>query len=88
LTVQQLTMAGLSIDNKLLAYLLVLRLPDSYLTLKTVLSSLDSAKAMSKGMLLQILSEEHQHIQLSGANAMAFYAKAKKGGKPNKADKM
>jgi len=73
--------AGLSVDNKLLAFLIVLCLPDSYTMLKTVLSSLDSTKATSKGMTSQILAEECRHIHLLGGNVVAFYMKAKKGNK-------
>jgi hypothetical protein len=84
LALQQLTMARLSVNDKLLAYLLVLHLPESYLMLKTVLSSLDSTKAMSKSMLYQIYAKEHQCIQSSGGNMVTFYVKAQKGGKSNK----
>jgi len=82
MTAQQLKVAGLSVDNKLLAFLIVLCLPDSYAMLKTVLSSLDSTKATSKGMTSQILAEECRHIHSSGGDIVAFYAKAKKGNKP------
>jgi hypothetical protein len=84
LALQQLAMAGLSVNDKLLAYLLILRLPESYLTLKTVLSSLDSTKAMSKSMLYQIYAEERRCIQLLGGSVVTFYVKAQKGGKSNK----
>jgi len=58
MTVQQMASAGLPVDNKLLAFLLILRLPNSYNTLKTVLSSMDSSKATTKGMASQILAKE------------------------------
>jgi len=60
MTSQQMASAGLPVDNKLLAFLLVLRLPDSYNTLKTILSSMDSSKVATKGMASQILAEECQ----------------------------
>jgi len=82
MTTQQLKVAGLSVDDKLLAFLIVLRLPDSYVMLKTVLSSLDSTKATSKGMTSQILAEECRRICSSGGDIVAFYVKAKKGNKP------
>ena len=55
----QMALAGLPIDDKLLMFLLVLRLPNFYNTLKTVLSSMDSSKVTTKGMASQILAYEH-----------------------------
>jgi hypothetical protein len=84
LMVQQLAMARLPIDDKLLTYLLILHLPKSYSMLKTILSNSDSTKATSKGMAFQILLEECRCIQSSGGNAIAFYTKARNGGMPGK----
>ena len=84
MTAQQLVSTGLPVNNKLLAFLLVLRLPDSYLMLKTVLSSMDSTKVLSKGITLQILAEECRCIRLARGDVTAYYAKAKKGKHPER----
>jgi transposase InsO family protein len=85
LTAQQLGSAGLPVDDKLLAFLIVLRLPDSYSMLKTVLSALDSAKVSSKSVTSQILAEERRRVSKSaGGDVVAYYAKVKKGKRPDK----
>ena len=84
---QQLEAAGLPIGDKVLAYHLALRLPDSYATLRTILTSSDATKITSKWVIDQVIAEEHHCITQSGGAASAFYAKANKGksaqGNPN-----
>jgi hypothetical protein len=78
LTARQLEFLKLSIDDKVPAYIIALRLPDSYDTLKTILCNTESAKLSSTGVASQILAEEQRRIRTSGGNAVAFYAKAKR----------
>jgi hypothetical protein len=73
LTAQQLGSAGLPVNEKLLAFLIVLRLPDFYSMLKTVLSALDSAKVSSKSVTLQILAKERRQVSKSAGGDVVCY---------------
>ena len=76
---QQLEAAGLPIGDKVLAYHLALHLPNSYATLRTILTSSDATKISSKWVVDQVITEEHHRITQSGGAASTFYAKANKG---------
>ena len=83
-TAQQLVTAGLPVDDKLLAYLLVLRLPPSYATLRTVLSNTERTKITSKGIITQILAKERQRVRAAGGDVTVYYANAKAKAKRGK----
>ena len=76
---QQLALAGYPINNKVLGCILAFHLPDSYATLRTVLTTQRTAAVTSKWVTDQILAEEHHRISKSGGTASAYYANAKKG---------
>ena len=75
---QKLESVNLAIHDVVLAYLLALRLPESYSTLRTVLTSSDSTKISSGWVVDQVIAEEHHRISQSGGNATAFFTKPKK----------
>ena len=76
---QQLESVNLAISDRVLAFMIATRLPNSYDTLRTVLTNSHTSNISSKFIVDQILAEEHHRIIQSGGNATAFFAKARKG---------
>src|SRR5216683_2119663 len=61
------------------------KLPESWDTLKTVLANTTGGAQTSKGVISQVLAEEHHRVHAAGGNAMAYYTKgALKGKKKGK----
>ena len=79
----QLKSANVIISDPILAYLVALRLPESYSMLRTILTSSDSTKISSKWVADQVIAEERYRITQSGGTASAFFAKAKATKKAN-----
>jgi hypothetical protein len=73
---QQLESVNLDLSDRMLAYLIALRLPDSYSMLRTVLTTSDPTKITSKWVADQVIAEEHHRIVQSGGTATAFFSKA------------
>ena len=69
---QKLESVNLAIHDIVLAYLLALRLPESYSTLRTVLSGSGSTEISSKWVADQIIAEEHHQIAESGGARPPF----------------
>jgi hypothetical protein len=67
-----------TIDDRVIAYTLILCLPGSYSTLRAVLRNTGSSKLTSKWVAYQILAEEYRLVQQSGGSATAFYTKTKR----------
>lgn len=89
-TIHQLESLNILIPDVVVAYQLIYRLPNSYSTLRTVLTSSDPAKVTSKWVTEQIIAEEHYRIAQSGGTASAFFdnIKTKNGkGKSGQDDK-
>jgi hypothetical protein len=83
-TIHQLESLNILIPDVVVAYQLIYRLPNSYSTLRTVLTSSDPAKVTSKWVTDQIIAEEHYRIAQSGGTASAFFTNIKaKNGKGN-----
>ena len=80
-TIHQLESRNILIPDVVVAYQLIYRLPNSYSTLRTVLTSSDPAKVTSKWVVDHIIAEEHYRIAQSGGTASAFFdnIKAKNG---------
>ena len=84
---QQLETVSFPIDDRLLAFLLAIRLPDSYAMLRTVITNSEAANITSKWVADRIIGEERHRLNNFEGNAAAFYAKAGKGkGKSPQAD--
>jgi len=84
---QQLETVSFPIDDRLLAFLLAIRLPDSYAMLRTVITNSEATNITSKWVVDRIIGEECHRLNNFEGNAAAFYAKAGKGkGKSPQAD--
>src|SRR5216683_7315006 len=69
----------------LLAGMIRVKLPESWDTLKMVLANTTGGAQTSKGIISQVLAEEHHQVHAAGGDAMAYYAKgALKGKKKGK----
>ena len=81
----QLIDIGFLISDQLLAGAIRVKLLESWDTLKTVLASTTGGAQTSKGIILQVLAEEHRQVHAAGGNATAYYTKgAPKGKKKGK----
>ena len=67
-------------NNKSLAYLIVMALPESLSTLQAILFNKDDDTVSSDVVITQILADKEHRINLSGGTAMAYFAKARKQG--------
>jgi hypothetical protein len=61
--------------------LIKVKLPASCKMLKTVLTNTEEGKLTSKGVIGQILAEEHRRIRTAGGDATIYYAKSSGKGK-------
>jgi len=64
--------------------LIKVKLPASWETLKTILTNTEEGKLTSKGVIAQVLAEEHHRIHEAGGDATAYYAKSSGKGKKKK----
>jgi hypothetical protein len=71
----------LPIMDQLLAGTIRVKLPGSWDTLKTVLANTTGGAQTSKGIISQVLAEEHCQVHAAGGNATAHYAKSAPKGK-------
>jgi len=76
---QQLETLGFPIIDRLLTFLLAIRLPDSYAMLRTIITNSDASKITSQWVADRIIGEERHHLNNFEGNEAAFYAKAGKG---------
>jgi gag-polypeptide of LTR copia-type len=76
---------GSPLGDAHIAYAIMMALPSSLETLKTVLDSLSPADQNPESVKARILSDERRRIRASGDTAAAFYAKVSK--KEKKSDK-
>jgi hypothetical protein len=76
LTARALTSVGFPLDDKWLAGIMVMKLPESMATLKAILSHTDSAKLTSTAVTNEILVDEARRIRVGGGDAIAYFAKA------------
>jgi hypothetical protein len=77
----QLTDIGFPIMNQLLASVIGVKLLESWDTLKMVLANTIGGAQTSKGVISQVLAEEHCWVHAAGGNATAYYAKSTLKGK-------
>jgi len=76
---QQLKTISFPIDDRLLAFLLAICLPDSYAMLCTIITNSEATNITSKWVADRIIGEERHRLNNFKGNAVAFYAKAGKG---------
>jgi len=77
----QLNAINFLISDQWLTSMLRVKLLPSWNTLKTVLAHIDDGKLTSKGVITQILAEEHRHIYEDGGDAKAYYTNSSGKGK-------
>ena len=75
---QNLQTSGCGVNNKNLAYIIIMALSDSLSTLQTILYNKDNQTITSKEVITLILADEERYIHSSGGTATAYYAKARK----------
>ena len=78
---QNLQTIGCGVNDKNLAYIIIMALPDSLSTLQTILYNKDDQTITSEEVIALILADEERRIHSSGGTATAYYAKA--GKRPN-----
>jgi hypothetical protein len=81
LTLQNLEAVGFMLAEMWVMGLLIVKLPDTYLMQKAILSSLPENKINLNDIIDQILADEAHHIRSSGEEVSTFFAKAAKRGK-------
>ena len=67
-------------NDKSLAYLIVMALPELLSMLQAILFNKDDDTVSSDIIIMQILANKEHRINLSGRTAMAYFAKARKWG--------
>ena len=77
----QLTDIGFPIMDQLLASMIRVKLPGSWDTLKMVLANTIGGAQTSKGVISQVLAEEHRRVHTAGGDTTAYYAKSALKGK-------
>jgi len=75
---RQLEAAKIIIPDIVITHNIVLHLPESYSTLRTVLTSCNSTNMTSKWVIDQVIAKEHHRITKFGGNATAYFAKPSK----------
>jgi len=72
------------VNDETLAYIIIMALPESLSTLKTILFNKDDATVTSEVIIAQILADEERRVHASGGTATAYFAKARKKGSNGK----
>jgi len=75
---------GFGLSDKVLTFIIVMALPESMLTMKTILYNTTGAALTSNNIVVQILNDEQQQIHSLGLEVTAFYSKAGAAGKKQK----
>jgi len=78
---RQLTDIGFPVSDQWLTGMIKVKLLATWDTLKMVLSNTGQSQQMSKGVISQILAEEHHHIRATRGNTTAYFTKSMGKGK-------
>ena len=73
---------GCRVNDKTLAYIIIMAIPNSLSTLKSILFNKDDTIITSDAVIKQILVDEECQIYASGNTATTYFAKAGKHPKP------
>jgi hypothetical protein len=73
---RQLTDIGFPISDQLLASTIRVKLPESWNTLKMVLTNTAGGAQTSKGVISQVLAEEHRQVHAARGDTTAYYTKS------------
>jgi len=74
--------SAFGLEDKVLAYIIVLKLPDSTATLKTTLSATGASEISTEAVVSQIILDERRRVRASGVGTIAYFDKAAKKGQP------
>jgi len=72
---------GFGLADNVLAFVIVMALPETMSTLKTILYNTQGSDLHSEGIVNQIIIDEQRRIRSSGLEVTAFYSNAGKNGK-------
>jgi len=75
---------GCGVNDKTLAYIIIMALSDTLLMLQTVLFNKDNTAITSEAVISQILADEERRVNISGGTATAYFMKAGKKVSNNK----
>jgi hypothetical protein len=78
---RQLTDIGFPISDQLLASTIRVKLPESWDMLKTVLANTTGGALTSKGVISQVLAEEHHRVHAAGGDTTAYFTESAPKGK-------
>ena len=71
---------GFDLEDKVLAYIIVLKLPDSMTTLKTTLFDIGASEISTEVVVSQITLDEQRRVRASGVGTAAYFARAAENG--------
>jgi hypothetical protein len=71
---------GIDLEDKVLAYIIVLKLPDSMTTLKTTLFDIGASEISTEAVVSQIVLDEQRRVRASGVGTAAYFARAAERG--------
>ena len=77
---QNLETIGCGVNDKALAYIIIMALPDSLSTLQAILFNNNDVTITSEAVVAQILADEEHRVNAVGGSASAYFAKAGKRG--------
>ena len=80
-TARMLSNAGLGFQDNLIALAIIMSLPPSLSTLRTILFHTEESKLSSQDVLSKIIVDEQRRIRNSGVDATAYFANAARKGK-------
>jgi len=80
---QNLETIGCRVNDKALAYIIVMVLPDSLSTLQAILFNNDNVTIILEAVIAQILADKKHRVNAIGGSTLAYFAKAGKMG-PNR----
>jgi len=69
---------GCGVNDKTLAYIIIMALPDALSMLKSILFNKDDTTITSEVVISQILVNEERRVHASGGTTTAYFAKAGK----------
>jgi hypothetical protein len=71
---------GFDLEDKALAYIIVLKLPDSMTTLKTTLFDIGASDISTEAVVSQIVLDEQRRVRASSVGTAAYFARAAENG--------
>ena len=73
---------GIDLEDKVLAYIIVLKLPNSMTALKTTLFDIGASEISTEAVVSQIILDEQRRVRASGVGTATYFARAAERGQP------